>query len=507
MEVEKRTPGDEGERPATSLPLAMDGDEFWRTASRRLTWLHGNGCGCGSMKEEGGGDVPDERKIVFQAARSLGRWTGEKASGQSGGQREVALRHQNNRRLLDHFSGTPGPRPASETLKLQITYCAVDLHLAWSSRAVIARLAKTLCDWERYPALRTVRVRALLPQPLADPENQGTSRNEGEGEGESEEERIEWLKQDSVTGAEGEGKFSVTLGTAASPAIPTASGDTVSFDCLDASSGKVTPPSLSSTRLLADEFPTPMLRLCANATKGEAGSGYARSEEKGIGVPLWPFAGEMGFTQGKDGAHSTIPPYATGGNVDTRQTSSCVVNTVSAGGGRGRGVLYRETPMEIIFRLAMERTTEFTRLRRTPTRSWATARLALTPVRLPFFVFHCARPHRRIAQRAALQAGAGCSPSGRTQSLGRSLCGARPSSRWMDGWGTSTVTTTDIVLISTCETAFAAGLHNVHSPCRETVETDGGVSSRGRTMSVLAQLGQRARFGGAVLGDGWEELK
>ena len=55
----------------------------------------------------------------------------------------------------------------------------------------------------------------------------------------------------------------------------------------------------------------------------EAGYGYAWfDEEKGIKVPLRPFAGEMGVAPGKDGAHSTIPPYATGGNVDTRHLSA-----------------------------------------------------------------------------------------------------------------------------------------------------------------------------------------
>ncbi|KAH9940181.1 uncharacterized protein BXZ73DRAFT_75778 [Epithele typhae] len=62
-----------------------------------------------------------------------------------------------------------------------------------------------------------------------------------------------------------------------------------------------------------------MLKLCANATDGWAGYGYARLEKKGIGVP---FPGDMGFAHGKDEAHSTIPPYATGGNLDTRHIST-----------------------------------------------------------------------------------------------------------------------------------------------------------------------------------------
>jgi acetamidase/formamidase len=42
-------------------------------------------------------------------------------------------------------------------------------------------------------------------------------------------------------------------------------------------------------------------------------------EARGIKIPLRPFAGEMGVAPGKEGAFSTIPPYNTGGNLDTRQ--------------------------------------------------------------------------------------------------------------------------------------------------------------------------------------------
>ena len=46
------------------------------------------------------------------------------------------------------------------------------------------------------------------------------------------------------------------------------------------------------------------------------------NKEKGIKIPLKPFAGEMGVAPGKAGAHSTIPPYATGGNIDTRHITA-----------------------------------------------------------------------------------------------------------------------------------------------------------------------------------------
>ena len=155
-------------------------------------------------------------------------------------------------------------------------------------------------------------------------------------------------------------------------------GDTVTFDCLDASNGQITASSDTTTLaslnfslldqvngpvhiaeaqpgdtlrvdvcgletadwgwsalipgfgLLADEFPEPALKvwkLVRNAegkdVVGDGEYGYAWfDEEKGIRIPLKPFCGEMGVAPGKDGAHSTIPPYATGGNIDTRHLTA-----------------------------------------------------------------------------------------------------------------------------------------------------------------------------------------
>lgn len=67
--------------------------------------------------------------------------------------------------------------------------------------------------------------------------------------------------------------------------------------------------------LLADEFPTPVLKIWTMP----AGSDFAWFDKlKGIKIPLRPFAGEMGVAPGEKGPHSTIPPYRTGGNVDTK---------------------------------------------------------------------------------------------------------------------------------------------------------------------------------------------
>jgi acetamidase/formamidase len=141
------------------------------------------------------------------------------------------------------------------------------------------------------------------------------------------------------------------------------SGETVTFDCLDASNGQITRNStvadikslvfsqldqvngpvfvegasvgdtlqvdvlslkpadwgwtacIPGFGLLTDEFPEPALKLYK--LDNEAKFTYF-DKERGIKIPLRPFAGEMGVAPGKEGEHSTIPPYATGGNMDTK---------------------------------------------------------------------------------------------------------------------------------------------------------------------------------------------
>lgn len=150
------------------------------------------------------------------------------------------------------------------------------------------------------------------------------------------------------------------------PVLRVKSGESVSFDCLDASNGQITPASTTETisalvfaqldqvsgpvfvegaepgdtlqvdvlaiatadwgwtavipgfGLLADEYPEPALKLY-EINKAE---GYAWfDEEKGIRIPIRPFAGEMGVMRGIAGAFSTIPPYNTGvGHHDGRNT-------------------------------------------------------------------------------------------------------------------------------------------------------------------------------------------
>ncbi|KAJ7860254.1 Formamidase [Mycena olivaceomarginata] len=151
------------------------------------------------------------------------------------------------------------------------------------------------------------------------------------------------------------------------PVLRIQSGETVTFDCLDASNGQITPDStvdsikslvfsqldqvngpvfvqgaapgdtlqvdvlrvapaswgwtacIPGFGLLTDEFPEPVLKIWDLDT--EEMLTYF-DKEKTIRIPLRPFAGEMGVAPGKAGAFSTIPPYATGGNIDTKHLSA-----------------------------------------------------------------------------------------------------------------------------------------------------------------------------------------
>ncbi|KAI0072329.1 Acetamidase/Formamidase [Panus rudis PR-1116 ss-1] len=155
------------------------------------------------------------------------------------------------------------------------------------------------------------------------------------------------------------------------PVIHVSSGETVTFECLDASNGQVTPESSASTLtslelssldqvngpvfvdfaspgdtlqidvlevdtaewgwtgiipgfgLLADEFPEAALKIWkierTHSKNPDDVYGHAWfDKEEGIKIPLRPFAGEMGVAPGEKGSFSTIPPYRTGGNIDTK---------------------------------------------------------------------------------------------------------------------------------------------------------------------------------------------
>jgi acetamidase/formamidase len=140
------------------------------------------------------------------------------------------------------------------------------------------------------------------------------------------------------------------------------SGETVSFDALDASCGQITAESTVETirnldfsrvdqvngpiyvegaapgdtlevefldlqpadwgwtaiipgfGLLADEFPEPALKIWHLEGGADGWAEFA----PGIRLPLAPFCGEIGLAPGAPGAFSTIPPYRHGGNMDTK---------------------------------------------------------------------------------------------------------------------------------------------------------------------------------------------
>lgn len=99
-------------------------------------------------------------------------------------------------------------------------------------------------------------------------------------------------------------------------------GDTLQVDVLDIQTADWGWTALMpGFGLLADEFPEPALKiwdLTEGAGTGEVQRYACLNEEKKIRVPLRPFPGEMGVARGAKGAWSTIPPYVTGGNLDTK---------------------------------------------------------------------------------------------------------------------------------------------------------------------------------------------
>ncbi|KAL0061340.1 hypothetical protein AAF712_011857 [Marasmius tenuissimus] len=154
------------------------------------------------------------------------------------------------------------------------------------------------------------------------------------------------------------------------PVLRVKSGETVTFDCLDASNGGITRESdvssissLDFSRLdqvngpiyveeatpgdtlmvdvvsietadwgwtaiipgfglLADEIPGPALKIWKIDKADGFAYGHFNSKTAPLKIPLRPFAGEMGVAQKAKGAFSTIPPYHTGGNLDTKHLTA-----------------------------------------------------------------------------------------------------------------------------------------------------------------------------------------
>ncbi|KAJ7040579.1 Formamidase [Mycena alexandri] len=181
------------------------------------------------------------------------------------------------------------------------------------------------------------------------------------------------------------------------PVLRVQSGETITFDCLDASNGQITPEStvdaikslvfsqldqvngpvfvegaapgdtlqidvlrvapapwgwtacIPGFGLLTDEFPEPALKIWELDTENMV---TYFDEEKTIRIPLRPFAGEMGVAPGKKGAFSTIPPYATGGALFSIGDGHAV---------QGDGGTAIETPMNVSVRLTVRKDRPYTK--------------------------------------------------------------------------------------------------------------------------------------------------
>jgi acetamidase/formamidase len=70
--------------------------------------------------------------------------------------------------------------------------------------------------------------------------------------------------------------------------------------------------------LLADDFPEPALKIWQLEGGADGWAEFA----PGIRVPLAPFCGEIGLAPAAAGPLSTIPPYRHGGNMDTKHLTN-----------------------------------------------------------------------------------------------------------------------------------------------------------------------------------------
>ena len=109
-------------------------------------------------------------------------------------------------------------------------------------------------------------------------------------------------------------------------------GDTLQIDVLDVRTADWGWTALiPGFGLLANEFPEPAIKIwdltenpaaVTGLNSGREGWCTYLNKEKKIRVPVRPFAGEMGVARGERGAWSTIPPYVTGGNLDTKHLTA-----------------------------------------------------------------------------------------------------------------------------------------------------------------------------------------
>ncbi|MGE5673219.1 MAG: acetamidase/formamidase family protein [Mycobacterium leprae] len=118
----------------------------------------------------------------------------------------------------------------------------------------------------------------------------------------------------------------------------------------------------ASGGLLPGEF-EPKLKIWA------LGDGYAEFKP-GIRIPLEPFCGIMGIAPGEPGPHTTMPPRATGGNMDIRhlgagatlflpvQVPGALFSAGDCHGAQGDGevcITGIEAPMQATFRFGLKK--------------------------------------------------------------------------------------------------------------------------------------------------------
>jgi acetamidase/formamidase len=93
-------------------------------------------------------------------------------------------------------------------------------------------------------------------------------------------------------------------------------GDTLQVDILELVPGDLGYTAFSPGRgLLPEDFPDPYLKMWEL-------DGVSAELRAGVRVPLEPFLGVMGVALAEPGEHSTIPPRASGGNMDIKQLTA-----------------------------------------------------------------------------------------------------------------------------------------------------------------------------------------
>jgi acetamidase/formamidase len=93
-------------------------------------------------------------------------------------------------------------------------------------------------------------------------------------------------------------------------------GDTLRIDVLELIPGDLGYTAFNPGRgLLPEDFPEPYLKMWEL-------DGVSAELRPGVRVPLEPFLGVMGVALAEPGEHSTIPPRASGGNMDIKQLTA-----------------------------------------------------------------------------------------------------------------------------------------------------------------------------------------